>query len=172
MEKYGDRFDEMPVIDYTHAHDQLYVFENLDETRFGVLEIVDPAKNKMKADIVVEAFSYGSVQNIQDLNGRITRLRNFQKLRSVYHSNARNRGTGTGNAGLGTGYGGSSNGSGLPGAGSGNQEQHQQRTNTLTNLEVLKLAYEELQTANLPENERSALGILQQRLVKLEVLQT
>ena len=122
MEKYGDHFDEMPVIDYTHVHDMLYVFENLDETQFGVLERIDPAKNKTKADIVVEAFGDGPVQNIQDLNGRITRLRNFQKLRSVYHSSARNGRASAGNAGLGTGFAGSSNGSGLPGAGGGNQD--------------------------------------------------
>lgn len=171
MEKYGDHFDEMPVIDYTHAHDMLYVFENLDETQFGVLERIDPAKNKTKADIVVEAFGDGPVQNIQDLNGRITCLRNFQKLRSVYHSSARNGRASAGNAGLGTGFAGSSNGSGLPGAGGGNQVQHQQRTHTLTNREVLALAASDLQNADLTAAERDALGIFQRRLASLEALQ-
>ena len=171
MEKYGDHFDEMPAIDYTHAHNMLYVFENLDETRFGVLERVDPAKNKAKADIYVEAFNNGPIRDYQDLSGRVTRLRNFQKLRSVYRSDAGNGRAGTGNAGLDTGSGKSSDGSGVHGTGSGDQVQHQQRTNTLTNREVLALAASELQTANLSAAERDALGIFQQRLSKLETLQ-
>jgi len=171
MEKYGSHFDEMPIIDYTHAHDQLYVFENFDETRFGVLEIIDPAKNKTKADIVVEAFGNGPVQNIQDLNGRITRLRNFQKLRSVYHSNARNGGTGTGNAGLGAGPGGASNGNGMPGDGNGNKVQHQQRTNTLTDREVLVMAAEQIELSNLTPEEKDALRTFQMRHAELKNLQ-
>ena len=50
-------------------------------------------------------------------------------------------------------------------------KQYQQRTNTLTNREVLALAASELQTADLSEAERDALGIFQQRLSKLETLQ-
>ena len=171
MEKYGGHFDEMPRIDYTHAHDLLYVFENFDETRFGVLERIDPAKNRAKADIVVEAFDNGPIQDIQDLNGRITRLRNFQKLRSVYHSSSRNRGTNTGDAGLGTGSGGSSNGTGMPGASGGDQVQHQQRTHALTDREVLALAASQVKVSDLNDAEKDALNIFQKRLSKLEELQ-
>lgn len=137
MERYGVRFDEMPVIDYTHAHDLLYVFENFDGTSFGVLERIDPAKNKAKADIYVEAFNNGPIQDYQDLSGRVARLRNFQKLRSVYRSDAGNGRSGTGNAGLGTGSGGSANGTGMHGTGCENQAQNQQRTHALTDREVL-----------------------------------
>ena len=171
MEKYGDHLDEMPGIDYTHAHDMLYVFENLDETHFGVLERIDPAKNQAKADIYVEAFNNGSVQDYQDLSGRITRLRNFQKLRSVYRSDAGNGRTGTGNAGLGSGSGPDSDRIGVPGTGSEDQVQHQQRSRTLTNREVLELAASELQNADLTSAEKDALDIFQKRLAKLEALQ-
>ena len=51
-------------------------------------------------------------------------------------------------------------------------KQYQRRTNTLTNREVLALAASELQTADLPAAERDALGIFQQRLAKLEDLQS
>lgn len=171
MEKYGDHFEEMPGIDYTHAHDLLYVFENFDETHFGVLERIDPAKNKAKADIYVEAFNNEPVQDYQDLSGRVARLRNFQKLRSVYRSNAGNGRAGTGNAGLDTGSGGTTNGTGMPGTSSGNQAQHQQRTHALTDREVLTLAASQVKVSDLSDAEKSALDVFQQRLAKLEELQ-
>ena len=171
MTKYGGDFENMPAIDYTHAHNMLYVFENLDETRFGVLERIDPAKNKAKADIYVEAFDNGPIQDYQDLSGRVVRLRNFQKLRSEYRSDARNGGARTGNAGLDTGSGGPSDGGRVPGTGSGDQVQHQQRTNTLTNREVLELAASELQNADLSAAEKDALNIFTGRLAKLGALQ-
>ena len=171
MTKYGGDFENMPAIDYTYAHDMLYVFVNLDETRFGVLERIDPAKNRAKADIYVEAFDNGPIQDYQDLSGRVVRLRNFQKLRAVYRSDAANGRAGTGNAGLDTGSGGTSDGSGVPGTGSGDQVQHQQRTNTLTNREVLELAASELQNADLSAAEKDALNIFTGRLAKLGALQ-
>ena len=173
MSMYGGDFENAPVIDYTHAHNMLYVFENLDETRFGVLERIDPAKNKAKADIYVEAFDNGPIRDYQDLSGRVVRLRNFQKLRSVYRSDAGNDRAGTGNAGLDTGSGGYSDGSRLSGTGSGDQtEQYQQRTNTLTDREVLDKAAKQVEAYDLTDAERSALDIFQQRLSKLEALQT
>ena len=171
MTKYGGDFENMPGIDYTYAHNMLYVFENLDETRFGVLERIDPAKNKAKADIVVEAFDNEAIRDYQDLSGRVARLRNFQKLRSVYRSDAGNGRAGTGNAGLDTGSGGPSDGNRVSGTSGEDQTQHQQRTNTLTDREVLALAASELQTADMSAAERDALGIFQQRLAKLETLQ-
>ena len=172
MEKYGDHFEEMPGIDYTHAHDMLYVFENLDETHFGVLERIDPARNKAKADIYVEAFNNGSIQDYQDLSGRVARLRNFQKLRSMYRSDAGNSRAGTSNAGLDIGFGGYSDGGRLLEADAGNHaKQYQQRTHALTNREVLELAEKELRAADLPDGEREVLQILNDRLTKLKDLQ-
>ena len=171
MAKYGGDFENMPAIDYTHAHDLLYVFENFDETHFGVLERIDPAKNKAKADIYVEAFNYEPIQDYQDLSGRVTRLRNFQKLRSVYRSDAGNGRAGTGNAGLGAGSGGSANGTGMSGTSGGNQEQHQQRTHALTDREVLALAASQVKVDDLTDAEKNALDIFQKRLSNLEELQ-
>lgn len=51
-------------------------------------------------------------------------------------------------------------------------EQLQQRTDTLTDREVLALAASQVKTADLTEAEKSALDIFQQRLSKLEALQT
>ena len=159
MEKYGAKFDEMPRIDYTYAHDLLYVFENFDEDSFGVLERIDPAKNKAKADIYVEAFSDGEVQDYQDLSGRIARLRNFQKLRSVYRSNAGNGRAGTRNAGLDIRSEEPANRTGMPATSSDDQEQYQQRHKVLTNREVLEMAVDELEVSDLTPGERSALDI-------------
>lgn len=50
MEKYGSHFEDMPRIDYTFAHDRFYVFENLDESSFGVIQRLDPAKNHKTVD--------------------------------------------------------------------------------------------------------------------------
>ena len=170
MEKYGDHFDEMPGADYTHAHDMLYVFENLDETHFNVLERIDPAKNRVRAEIIVEAFENGSIRDAKDISGGLARLRNFQKLRSVYRSDARNRGAATGNGGLDSGSGISSDGNGVPGEGSGDQVQHQQRTHALTDREVLALAASEVRVDDLTTAEKDALDIFQQRLSKLDAL--
>jgi N12 class adenine-specific DNA methylase len=171
MSKYGGDFENMPTIDYIYAHDLLYVIENFDETHFGVYERIDPAKNKAKADIMVEAFKNEPVQDVRDLSGRIARLRNFQKLRSVYRSSSRNAGASAGNGGLDSGSGGTADGSRVPGTGSDDQVQHQQRTNTLSNREVLELAASELQDADLSAAEKDALNIFTGRLAKLGALQ-
>ena len=51
-------------------------------------------------------------------------------------------------------------------------EQLQQRTHALTDREVLSLAASKIKTTDLTEAEKSALDIFQQRLSKLEALQT
>ena len=51
-------------------------------------------------------------------------------------------------------------------------EQLQQRTDTLTDREVLALAASQVKITDLTEAEKSALDIFQQRLSKLEALQT
>ena len=159
MEKYGAKFDEMPRIDYTYEHDLLYVFENFDEDSFGVLERIDPAKYKAKADIYVEAFSDGEVQDYRDFSGRIARLRNFQKLRSVYRSNAGNGRAGTRNAGLDIRSEEPANRTGMPATSGDDQEQYQQRHKVLTNREVLEMAVDELEVSDLTPGERDALDI-------------
>ena len=54
----------------------------------------------------------------------------------------------------------------------GENVQFQQRTDTLTDREVLALAASEVRVDDLTEAEKSALDIFQQRLSKLEALQT
>ena len=51
-------------------------------------------------------------------------------------------------------------------------EQNQQRTNTLTDREVLALAASQVKVSDLTSAEKDALDIFQQRLSKLEALQT
>ena len=51
-------------------------------------------------------------------------------------------------------------------------EQNQQRTNTLTDREVLALAASQVKVSDLTSAEKDALDIFQQRLSKLESLQT
>ena len=70
-------------------------------------------------------------------------------------------------------------GGSVPGAGRDNrgtaidsdEVQHQQRTHALTNREVLELAEQELRATDLPDGEREALQILNDRLTKLKDLQ-
>ena len=144
MSKYGGRFDEMPIIDFTFAHDILYVFENMDETRFGVLEKIDPAKDQAKTDRVVEVFNNGEVRGISDYRGRLARIRSERKLRSEHYANAQNGRTDGYDAGVdngsGAGSGSYSNGSRVPGASSGNNtaggEQSQQHLNGLASQDA------------------------------------
>ena len=51
-------------------------------------------------------------------------------------------------------------------------EQYQQRTNTLTDREVLALAASQVKVSDMTAAEKDALDIFQQRLSKLEALQT
>ena len=172
MEKYGDHFDEMPGLDYTFAHNHMYVFENFDEDRFGVVRILDPAKNRTEINKALEVFKNGDIDTVPDYRRRIKNLRNFQGVYDVYSSDAGNSRTGTGNAGLDTGSGGYSDGGRLSETGADNYgKQYQQRTNTLTNREVLALAASELQAQDMTPGERYALDIFEQRLAELEALQ-
>ena len=172
MEKYGGHFDKMPGIDYTFAHDQFYVFENFDETRFGVVKILDPTKNRIEINKALEVFKNGDVDTVSDYRRRIKNLRNFQKVYAVYSSHAGNGSTSAGNAGLDSGTGGNSNGIGMSGNGiDGSGEQHQQRTHALTDREVLALAASQVKVSDLSDTEKNALDIFQQRLAKLEELQ-
>ena len=172
MAKYGGNFENMPGVDYTFAHDRMYIFENLDETHFRVFNSIDPAKNQAQINKALEVLKYGHVQTVSDYSRRIGNLRNFKKLYKGYSSDARYRGTDTGNAGLDTGTGGTSDGGGLLETGVGDHgKQYQQRTNTLTDREVLTLAASQVKVDDLTAAEKDALDIFQQRLSKLESLQ-
>ena len=63
MLKYGNKFDTMPSMDYIFANDNLFVINNYDETSFSVTRKINPAKDKVLADKIVEAFRNGSVTN-------------------------------------------------------------------------------------------------------------
>ena len=173
MTKYGGNFENMPGVDYTFAHDRMYIFENLDETHFRVLKSIDPAKNQSQIDNALEVLKNGNVQTVSDYSRRIGNLRNFRKLYKSYSSDARHGGTDTGNAGLDTGTGGSSDGGRLLEAGTDDHaKQYQQRTHALTDREVLALAAERVKVDDLTAAEKDALDIFQKRLSKLEDLQT
>lgn len=175
MAKYGGKFDEAQRIDYTFAHDNLYVFENFDETSFGVIDRIDPAKQPEKADYVMEVFKDGVIGDVQDYRRGITRLRNFQKLRSVHFVDAENRGTSAGNAQLDSAAGGSADGIGVLGTGSSNNDdlntQSQPRTKTLSDHEVLEMAADEVLINDFTDAEKDAFNIFKKRLARLRDLQ-
>ena len=68
MLKYGNKFDTMPSMDYIFANDNLSVINNYDETSFSVTRKINPAKNKVLADKIVEAFKNGSITNTREYN--------------------------------------------------------------------------------------------------------
>ncbi len=83
MLKYGNKFDTMPSMDYIFANDNLFVINNYDEASFTVTRKIDPAKDKVLADKIVEALK----------NGSITNTREYNSIAKVLRNNAR-RGTG------------------------------------------------------------------------------
>lgn len=68
MLKYGNKFDTMPSMDYIFANDNLFVINNYDETSFSVTRKINPAKDKVLADKIVEAFKNGSITNTREYN--------------------------------------------------------------------------------------------------------
>ena len=76
MLKYGNKFDTMPSMDYIFANDNLFVINNYDETSFSVTRKINPAKDKVLADKIVEAFRNGSVTNTREYNSIAKMLRN------------------------------------------------------------------------------------------------
>ncbi len=144
MAKYGGKFDEAQRMDYTFAHDNLYEFENLDETSFGVIDRLDPAKQPEKADYIMEVFKDGVIGDVQDYRRRIKDWRSFQKLRSVHFLDAENRGAGAGNVELDANGELSSERNRLSGESSSNNDdlntQSQPHTKTLSAAEVKALA--------------------------------
>lgn len=76
MQKYGGRVDTMPSMDYIFANDNLFVVNNYDETRFAIIRKIDPAKDKILADRIVEAFKNGSIETTGDFDRWTKVLRN------------------------------------------------------------------------------------------------
>ena len=75
MLKYGNKFDTMPSMDYIFANDNLFVINNYDETSFSVTRKINPAKDKVLADKIVEAFKNGSITNTREYNSIAKMLR-------------------------------------------------------------------------------------------------
>ena len=173
MTKYGDRFGSMPNVDCTFAHDQFYIFENFDETRFGVLKVLNPEVNQKEIAAAMEVFESGNVQSLQDYRRRVENLRALAKRNKSDSSVHRDRRSGVGNVGLDDRHdrsGRNSDRIGLPEADSSDHEQHQLRTNTLTDHEILDMAAKELDTANLTDGERAALEIFRKKNDALKAL--
>ena len=92
MLKYGNKFDTMPSMDYIFANDNLFVINNYDETSFSVTRKINPAKDKVLADKIVEAFRNGSVTNTREYNSIAKMLRNNARRSNgdnVYAGNGR-----------------------------------------------------------------------------------
>ena len=107
MSRYGDHFDSMPDTDVFHAHDRLYVVENFDETAFGVLKVIDPAKYPEKANTIWEVYRNGETGQAADHSNRLEDLRSssgYSAGNTVYAGNA---GAGRSDAGIHTEYGNS-----------------------------------------------------------------
>lgn len=135
MTKYGDKFGSMPNVDCTFAHDQFYIFENFDESQFGVLKVLNPEVNQKEIAAAMEVFDSGNVQSLQDYRRRVKNLRTLAKRHKSDSSVHRDRRSGVGNVGLDDRHDRSGNNSeriGLPEADSDDYEQHQVRTYSQT----------------------------------------
>ena len=105
MSRYGGNFDTMPKMDTFYAHDMLFVLENYDETSFGVIEAVDPAKHQEKASLVLEVMKDGNIEYPSEYRRRIENLRRWKRQHasdSVLTGNTR---TGAEDAGTSSQYG-------------------------------------------------------------------
>ncbi len=93
MNKYGNKFDAMPRVDIFNAHDMLFVVENFDETSFGVLDAVDPAKNEAKTELVREVMENGNIEYAEEYRRRAENLRSWKRRNARNHMFAENSGT-------------------------------------------------------------------------------
>ena len=100
MLKYGNKFDTMPSMDYIFANDNLFVINNYDETSFSVTRKIDPAKDKVLADKIVEAFKNGSITNTREYNSIAKMLRDNARRGNGDNVHARNGRTAGDNARL------------------------------------------------------------------------
>lgn len=92
MLKYGSQFDAMPSSDYIFANDRLFVIENYNETSFDIVKRVDPAKDKILADKIVEAFKDGSIETTGDFDRWAKALRNNARRSNGNNVHVGNRG--------------------------------------------------------------------------------
>ena len=100
MLKYGNEFDTMPSMDYIFANDSLFVINNYDETSFAVTRKIDPANDKVLADIIVEALKNGSITNTREYNSIAKMLRNNARRGNGDNVHVRNGRTAGDNARL------------------------------------------------------------------------
>ena len=100
MLKYGNRFDTMPSMDYIFANDSLFVINNHDEASFTVTRKIDPAKDKVLADKIVEALKNGSIETTRDFDRWAKVLRNNARRGNGDNVHAGNRRAAGGNAQL------------------------------------------------------------------------
>ena len=100
MLKYGNRFDTMPSMDYIFANDSLFVINNHDEASFTVTRKIDPAKDKILANKIVEALKNGSIETTRDFDRWAKVLRNNARRGNGDNVHAGNRRAAGGNAQL------------------------------------------------------------------------
>ena len=90
----------MPSMDYIFANDSLFVINNHDEASFTVTRKIDPAKDKVLADKIVEALKNGSIETTRDFDRWAKVLRNNARRGNGDNVHAGNRRAAGGNAQL------------------------------------------------------------------------
>lgn len=111
MSRYGGHFDSAPNMDTFYAHDMLFVVENLDETHFNVVDVIDPEKQHEKSKYVREVMSNGNIEYASEYRRRLENLRSWQRRNVGNSMSAKNARTRRGDAGAYAQYGDPGNGS-------------------------------------------------------------
>ena len=111
MNRYGGHFDSAPNMDTFYAHDMLFVVENLDETHFNVVDVIDPEKQHEKSKYVREVMSNGNIEYASEYRRRLENLRSWQRRNVGNSVSAKNARTRRGDAGAYAQYGDPGNGS-------------------------------------------------------------
>lgn len=171
MLKYGNKFDTMPSMDYIFANDNLFVINNYDAASFAVTRKIDPAKDKVLADKIVEALKNGSIETTRDFDRWAKVLRNNARRGNGDNVHAGNRRTAGGNAQLddraertadrGSAADKSSGGNGV------NYSREPERLNELRRQNERKLAQATAEDA-ANENERGLIRDYQKQYSKVE----
>ena len=171
MLKYGNKFDTMPSMDYIFANDNLFVINNYDAASFAVTRKIDPAKDKVLADKIVEALKNGSIETTRDFDRWAKVLRNNARRGNGDNVHAGNRRTAGGNAQLddraertadrGSAADKSSGGNGV------NYSREPERLNELRRQNERKLARATAEDA-ANENERGLIRDYQKQYSKVE----
>ena len=103
--RHGGNLASMPQMDTFYAHDMLFVLENYDETSFGVIEAIDPAKHQEKANLVLEVMKDGNIEYPSEYRRRIENLRRWKRRNAGDSMFAGNTRTGAEDAGTSSQYG-------------------------------------------------------------------